>query len=130
MVTDMRIDQEISAKPKSTTLLRREFRSSCGYHCPSYAAIIVDIGCCKAKESLMTNNIHMASVDIDCIAEEARKLFIFVSYMAELQSGSLRSCDCNSKMMYVCHFIESINAYVRSDYLPLHILKLKGVVVC
>ncbi|GLJ08803.1 hypothetical protein SUGI_0096320 [Cryptomeria japonica] len=89
----------------------------------------VDIDCCKAKESLMAGDIHTASVDIDCSAEEARKLFIFAAYMAELQSGSLRSCDRNSKTLYVRRFIDSINAYVRSGYPPFHLLELKGVVV-
>ncbi|GLJ08809.1 hypothetical protein SUGI_0096390 [Cryptomeria japonica] len=89
----------------------------------------VDIDCCKAKESLMADDIHTASLDIDCSSEEAIKLFIFVSYMAELQSGSLKSYDSNSKTVYVRRFIESINAYVRSGYPPLQKLELKGVVV-
>ncbi|XP_059077552.1 uncharacterized protein LOC131876371 [Cryptomeria japonica] len=89
----------------------------------------VDIDCCKEKESLMADDIHTASVDIYCSKEEAMKLFIFAAYMAKLKSGSLKSYDRNSKTVNVRRFIESINAYVRSGYPPLHTLELKGVVV-
>ncbi|GLJ08798.1 hypothetical protein SUGI_0096270 [Cryptomeria japonica] len=83
----------------------------------------------KAQESLMADDIHTPSLDIECSKEEAIKLFIFAAYMAELQSGSLKSYDSNSKTVYVHRFIESINAYVRSGYPRLHKLYLEGVVV-
>lgn len=68
----------------------------------------------------MADDIHNASVDIDCSKEEAIKLFIFAADMAELKSGSLKSYESISKTMYVRRFVESINAYVRSGYPPLH----------
>ncbi|GLJ08795.1 hypothetical protein SUGI_0096230 [Cryptomeria japonica] len=86
--------------------------------------------CCEENKSLMKDDKHTASVDIDCgTEEEAIKLFIFAAYMAELKSGSLKSCERNSSTVYVRRFVESINAYVRSGYPPLYKLELQGVVV-
>ncbi|XP_059077543.1 uncharacterized protein LOC131036288 isoform X2 [Cryptomeria japonica] len=83
----------------------------------------------EAQKSLMVDDIHTPSLDIECSKEEAIKLFIFAAYMAELQSGSLKSYDSNSKNVHVRRFMESINTYVRSGYPPLHKLYLEGVVV-
>ncbi|GLJ08818.1 hypothetical protein SUGI_0096600 [Cryptomeria japonica] len=83
---------------------------------------------CGADE--IEDGIDTASVDVDCSSKEAIKLFKLALYMAEQNSGSLKSYDQNAKVVSVRCFIESINAYVRSGYPPLYKLdKLKNVVV-
>ncbi|GLJ08789.1 hypothetical protein SUGI_0096060 [Cryptomeria japonica] len=101
----------------------------CDGDCSRKEIKVFTFDCRKPNESLMAVDIHTASVDIDCSIEEAIKLFIFVAYMAELKSGSLKSYDSISSTVYVRRFVESINAYVRSGYPALHIVELKGVVV-
>ncbi|KAH9313241.1 hypothetical protein KI387_028276 [Taxus chinensis] len=71
----------------------------------------------------------VASIDVDCNSEEAKKLFKFAYHMAHSQSGSLRRYDPNTKTVQVRRFRESVIAYVRSGYPPLYALDLKNVVV-
>ncbi|GLJ08819.1 hypothetical protein SUGI_0096620 [Cryptomeria japonica] len=79
------------------------------------------------KKSFIADDIDTASVDVDCSMEKATRLFLFASCMSENNSGSLKYCKGNN--VYVRHFVESINAYVRSGYPPLYALHMEDVVV-